>query len=174
MQLPPQQSSAMAKALQAEGSTIKIYSIGGTFTEEVIEAAPTATEGARIYSQTPPPEESEEWAEAREAIEKYKGEELELSNANVANTWTAMKLFAQIAESIKGEITPEAVFKAADAATKLEPGTTPPLNFSKPFPVAPFARYFNPYVVPLEVTGGKLEPQGEFEDMEKVFVEGHS
>ncbi|MFT3866738.1 MAG: ABC transporter substrate-binding protein [Solirubrobacterales bacterium] len=174
MQLPPQQSSAMAKALQAEGSQIKIYSIGGTFTEEVIEAAPTATEGARVYAQTPPPEEAEEWAEAREAVEKYIGESIEFSNANVANTWTAMKLFVELAEGIKGEITPEAVFKAANSATKLEPGTIPPVNFSKPFPVEGFNRYFNSYVVPLEVTGGKLEAKGEFEDMEEVFVKGHS
>ena len=173
MQLPPQLSQAMVKALQANGSHPHIFSITGTFTDDVMNAAPSVTQGATVIAETPPAATSDRWAAARAAIAKYSGAgSVDLANDNVLNTWTAMQIYTDVASAVTGPVTGPALKQQLDVSTSVNPKTIPPLDFAKPFSVSTYARLFNHNVVILQVEGGKFTPTTGYVDMAPVFLKG--
>jgi len=173
MQLPPQLSEAMVKALQANGSHPHIFSITGTFTDDVMNAAPSVTQGATVIAETPPAATSDRWAAARAAIAEYSGAgSVDLANDNVLNTWTAMQIYTDVATAIHGQVTGSALQKQMDATTSVNPETIPPLDFAKPFSVSAYARLFNHNVVILQVDNGKFTATTGYVDMAPIFLEG--
>lgn len=173
MQLPPQLSEAMVKALQANGSHMKLYSITGTFTNDVMDAAPSVTEGATVIAETPPVETSARWAGARAAIAKYSGAgSVDLTNDNVLNTWTAMQIYADVAAAVKGTVTGPALQKQLAASPSVNPKTIPALDFAKPFSVSTYARLFNHNVVVLKVEHNAFVATTGYVDMTPVFLKG--
>ncbi|HTR90116.1 MAG TPA: ABC transporter substrate-binding protein [Trebonia sp.] len=173
MQLPPQLSEAMVKALQANGSYPHIFSITGTFTDDVMNAAPSVTQGATVIAETPPAATSDRWAAARAAIAEYSGAgSVDLANDNVLNTWTAMQIYTDVATAIHGQVTGSALQKQMDATTSVNPETIPPLDFAKPFSVSAYARLFNHNVVILQVDNGKFTATTGYVDMAPIFLEG--
>lgn len=173
MQLPPQLSQAMVKALQANGSHPHIFSITGTFTDDVMNAAPSVTQGATVIAETPPAATSGRWAAARAAIAKYSGAgSVDLANDNVLNTWTAMQIYTDVASAVTGPVTGPALKQQLDVSTSVNPKTIPPLDFAKPFSVSTYARLFNHNVVILQVEGGKFTPTTGYVDMAPVFLKG--
>jgi len=173
MQLPPQLSEAMVKALQANGSHPHIFSITGTFTDDVMNAAPSVTQGATVIAETPPAATSARWAQARAAIDKYSGAgSVDLTNDNVLNTWTAMQIFTDVATAIHGQVTGPALQKQLNASSSINPKTIPPLDFAKPFSVSTYARLFNHNVVILQVENGKFTATTGYVDMAPVFLKG--
>lgn len=174
MQLPPQLSEAMAKALQANGSHMRLFSISGTFTDEVVRAAPSVTEGATVIAETPPAATSARWAEARAAIAKYSGAgSVDLANDNVLNTWTAMQVYADVAAAVKGTVTGPALRRQLDVSSNVDPKTIAPLDFTKPFSDSKYARLFNHGVVVLKVENHKFTATTGYADMAPVFLKGH-
>jgi len=173
MQLPPQLSQAMVKALQANGSHPHIFSITGTFTDDVMNAAPPVTQGATVIAETPPAATSDRWAQARAAIAKYSGTgSVDLANDNVLNTWTAMQIYADVAAAVPGQVTGPALKEQLDASTSVDPKTIPALDFAKPFSVSTYARLFNHNVVILQVENGQFTPTTGYVDMAPVFLKG--
>jgi len=173
MQLPPQLSQAMVKALQANGSHPHIFSISGTFTDDVMNAAPSVTQGATVIAETPPAATSARWAQARTAIAKYSGAgSVDLANDNVLNTWTAMQIYTDVAAAVPGQVTGPALKKQLDASNSVDPKTIPPLDFAKPFSVSTYARLFNHNVVLLQVENGKFTATTGYVDMAPVFLKG--
>ena len=173
MQLPPQLSEAMVKALQANGSHPHIFSITGTFTDDVMNAAPSVTQGATVIAETPPAATSDRWAQARAAIAKYSGAgSVDLANDNVLNTWTAMQIYTDVASAVHGQVTGPALKQQLDASTSINPKTIPALDFAKPFSVSTYARLFNHNVVILQVDNGKFTATTGYVDMAPVFLKG--
>ena len=171
MQLPPQLSQSMVKALAANGSHPHIFSISGTFTEDVMKAAPSVTEGATVIAETPPAATADVWAPARAAIAKYSGAgSVDIANDNVLNTWTAMQIYTDVAATVQGEVTGSAMQKAMDASTSIDPKTIPALDFAKPFAVSSYARLFNHNVVLLQVKNGSFTPTTGYVDMAPIFL----
>ena len=173
MQLPPQLSEAMVKALQANGSHPHIFSISGTFTDDVKNAAPSVTQGATVIAETPPAATSDRWAQARAAIAKYSGAgSVDLANDNVLNTWTAMQIYTDVASAVHGQVTGPALKQQLDASTSINPKTIPALDFAKPFSVSTYARLFNHNVVILQVDNGKFTATTGYVDMAPIFLKG--
>ena len=173
MQLPPQLSEAMVKALQANGSHPHIFSITGTFTDDVMNAAPPVTQGATVIAETPPAATSDRWAQARAAIAKYSGAgSVDLANDNVLNTWTAMQIYTDVASAVHGQVTGPALKQQLDASTSINPKTIPALDFAKPFSVSTYARLFNHNVVILQVDNGKFTATTGYVDMAPIFLKG--
>jgi ABC-type branched-subunit amino acid transport system substrate-binding protein len=173
MQLPPQLSQSMVKALAANGSHPHIFSISGTFTDDVMNAAPSVTSGATVIAETPPAATAGVWAPARAAIAKYSGAgSVDIANDNVLNTWTAMQIYADVAATVQGDVTGPAMQKQMDASTSIDPKTIPALDFAKPFSVSTYARLFNHNVVLLQVKNGTFTATTGYVDMAPVFLKG--
>jgi len=173
MQLPPQLSEAMVKALQANGSHMNLYSITGTFTNQVMDAAPSVTDGATVIAETPPAVTSARWAGTRAAIAKYSGAgSVDLANDNVLNTWTAMQIYADVAAAVKGTVTGPALQKQLAASPSINPKTIPPLDFAEPFSVSAYARLFNHNVVVLKVEHNAFVATTGYVDMTAIFLRG--
>ncbi len=111
------------------------------------------------------------WDEYRVALEEggYDTTELDYNSLGGMGTWAAFVGFTKIAETIEGDITAEAFFKAASATTKLDlGGMVPVLDFTKEWTdgLDGYQRLFNRSVVFSELDNGKIVPlTTEFEDV---------
>jgi ABC-type branched-subunit amino acid transport system substrate-binding protein len=171
--LPPQLSEALVKALQADGAHVRLYSIAGTFTADVANAAPSVTNGATIIAETPPAETAAQWTQARAAIARYSGAgSVDLGNDNVLNTWTAMQIYADVAAAVKGTVTGPALRRQLALSTSVAPKTIPPLDFAKPFTAPAYARLFNRNIVVEKVENGQFQAASGYIDMASVFLKG--
>ena len=77
---------------------------------------------------------AEPWAEYRVALKEgdYDTEALDYNSLGGMGTWAGYVGFAQIAETIKGDITAKSFFDAASATSKLDlKGMVPVLDFTK-------------------------------------------
>lgn len=172
IQLPDQLSHLMVVALQNGGFKPRVYTVGGTFSEADVQAAPKVTEGATIVDNSPPYTASL-WSEMREAVKKYApGKTLELSIQEVLNTWLAFQVFTNVAENVEGEVTPESVVAQLEKTSSFEPGTSGKLDFSKPLESKGFERLFNPYTVVLKVKNGVETQTSDFIDTAPTFIKG--
>ncbi len=111
------------------------------------------------------------WAEYRVALDEggYDTTELDYNSLGGMGTWAAFVAFAQIAETIDGDITADSFFAAASATSKLDlGGMVPVLDFTKEWTdgLKGYERLFNRSVVFSKLEDGKVVPlTTEFEDV---------
>jgi branched-chain amino acid transport system substrate-binding protein len=111
------------------------------------------------------------WAEYRVALTEggYDGDGLDYNSLGGMGTWAGYVGFAQIAETIKGDITPKSFFDAASTTSKLDlKGMVPVLDFTKEWTdgLKGYERLFNRSVVFSKLENGKVVPlTTEFEDV---------
>jgi len=59
--------------------------------------------------------------------------------------WLGVQVVADVADGIKGAVTPKSFLEAINEAT-VDTGVVPPMDFAKPQPVKGYERMFNPMV----------------------------
>ena len=124
------------------------------------ESRPTATSSAGMY----PDISTKPWAEYRVALETRAATtptELDYNSLGGMGTWAAYVAFAQIASTIKGDITAESFFDAAQKTRALDlGGMVPVLDFTKEWTdgLKGYERLFNRSVVFSKLENGKVVP----------------
>ena len=111
------------------------------------------------------------WDEFRKALDEggYDTTELDYNSLGGMGTWAAFVGFAQIAETIDGEITASSFFEAASNTSNLDlGGMVPVLDFTQEWTdgLEGYQRLFNRSVVYSTLENGKVVPlTTEFEDV---------
>jgi hypothetical protein len=120
--------------------------------------ASSPAEGA-IITGSFPDGSSPAWKTFKTAIKQYKGtkSDITVDNGADAGSWVTMKIFAQVAKTIKGNITAASFQKALKKSKAVSTGgLTPTLNFTKPFPNPTFKQLYNATSYLQTVKNGKF------------------
>lgn len=166
---------AWMPAFAQSGSEARMYGPQGNLNEKVAKGFEDVTDGdvvAGMYPDISLPQ----WKDFREALETYDADKAQDYNSlGGMGTWAAYLGFAQIVESMSGEVTNETFLEAAKTAKIDLPGIVPPLDFAKPWNKTGgpkgYDRIFNHSVVYSKLEGGKLKPlTTEFEDVTNLAL----
>jgi branched-chain amino acid transport system substrate-binding protein len=154
--LPPQEAAAYLNEAALQGVKTQSYGYSPAATESTIELAGKNAEGFRAVSLTLPATSPDPAIkEYRDAMAKYgKGAKPDLYSLA---TYGYAKVFAQILESIDGDINKESITKAIASASKSATDIVPEMSFSATDHLGTDA------VVRVEVEGGKYVAKGDFE-----------
>ncbi len=152
------------------GTEARQYGPQGNLNEVSAAGNEESTDGDVIAGMYPdistPP-----WDEYRLALEEggYDTAALDYNSLGGMGTWAAFVAFAQIAETIDGEITAESFFEAASNTTNLDlDGMVPVLDFTQEWTdgLEGYQRLFNRSVVFSTLEDGRVVPlTTEFEDV---------
>lgn len=152
------------------GTDARQYGPQGNLNEISAAGNEESTDGDVIAGMYPDIS-TEPWAEYRLALEEggYDLAEHDYNSLGGMGTWAAYAGFAQIAESIEGEITASSFFEAASATDNLDlGGMVPVLDFTQEWTdgLENYQRLFNRSVVFSTLDNGKVVPlTTEFEDV---------
>jgi branched-chain amino acid transport system substrate-binding protein len=123
------EAAAYLKAAQLQGVDAPAYGYAPTGDEGLIKLAGDAAEGFHAISLTKPAlDPSPAMKKYREALEKYAPKEQ--PSVNSATNYANAKAFAEVAKTIKGDITSESIVKAFENAGSIKTGILPPLKWS--------------------------------------------
>ncbi len=152
------------------GTDAQQYGPQGNLNEISAKGNEEATNG-NIIAGMYPDLSTEPWAEYRTALDEA-GLDLTENDYNSLGgmgTWAAYTAFAQIAETIEGDITAESFYDAASSTSNLDlNGMVPVLDFTKEWTdgLDGYQRLFNRSVVYSQLEDGKVVPlTTEFEDV---------
>lgn len=169
----PDSAKAFVPALR-QTSDQPIIPIPSSVNPELASELASDLEGTKLLSFYPP------WSsplsdEYREAMEEYSDpEKYELKYFYGPNTYLAVRVFAQIAATVQGELTPKSFTAALNKASEVETyGLLPPLNLTpeNELPVPGFNRSFNRSVVETEIKDGEFVATSDgFTDLTEVAV----
>lgn len=153
--LPPQEAAAYLNEAALQGLKTQAYGYSPAATESTVELAGENAEGFRAVSLTlPATSEDPAIKEYRDAMAKYgKGAKPDLYSLA---TYGYAKVFAQILETIKGDVTKESITKAIESSTKVETGIVPTMSFGADQHLGTHS------VIRVEVKGGQYVAAGEF------------
>jgi len=138
---------------------------------EVSAAGNEASTDGDIIVGMYPDISTDPWAEYRTALDEggYDQGALDYNSLGGLGTWAAFVGFAQIAETIDGEITAASFFEAASNTSNLDlDGMVPDLDFTQEWTggLEGYQRLFNRSVVYSKLDNGKVVPlPGDFEDV---------
>jgi ABC-type branched-subunit amino acid transport system substrate-binding protein len=155
--------TALIPALIQTGAKLKLYGPQGNLDPKSVKGHESATNGSVIASfgytniTTPP------WASFQQALKQYNADpNQDYNSPGGAGTWIAYQAFAQVAKTIKGDITNTSFYDAANKATVSFPGEIPNVDFTKPWGsqggLKAYDRLFNTYVSFDKLENGKLVP----------------
>jgi len=153
--LPVPEAAAYLNEAALQGLHAPVYAYAPPATGALVELAGKNAEGFRAVSLTlPPTSDDPAVVEYREAMEKYVPKQAPdfYSIANFA--WA--KAFAQIVETIEGEINSASITKAIESASEVETGIAPPFSFSSDAHLGTHA------VMRVEVKNGEFVSVGDF------------
>jgi branched-chain amino acid transport system substrate-binding protein len=168
--MPTQFQEQLVKALEATGKQNRIYSINGVFTQDTVDASPSVTEGATVLGFQAPGATAPSWSGVREDIERYADDPVDLTNAITLGTWAALTIFADVAGEVSGPVTSSSFTDQLNRTSEATAGgLVGPVDYTKPFPMAEFARLFQHYVTIMKVKDGELVQEGDFIDAGPVF-----
>ena len=134
-----------------------------------------ATDG-NIIAGMYPDISTEPWAEYRAALEEagVDQEENDFNSLGGLGTWAAYVAFAQIAETIEGDITAESFYEAANSTSNLDlGGMVPVLDFTQEWTdgLEGYNRLFNRSVIFSQLEMGEVVPlTTEFEDVSALAM----
>jgi len=152
------------------GTDARQYGPQGNLNEISAAGNEESTDGDIIAGMYPDIS-TEPWAEYRLALEEgdYDLAEHDYNSLGGLGTWAAYAAFAQIAETIEGEITASSFFEAASATDNLDlGGMVPVLDFTQEWTdgLEGYQRLFNRSVVFSILDNGKVVPlTTEFTDV---------
>ncbi len=152
------------------GTDAQQYGPQGNLNDVSAQGSEEATNGNIIVGMYPDIS-TEPWAEYRVALDEagLDTTELDYNSLGGMGTWAAFTAFAQIAETIDGEITAESFYEAANTTSSLDlNGMVPVLDFTQEWTdgLEGYNRLFNRSVVYSTLDNGKVVPlDGGFEDV---------
>lgn len=149
-------------ALQQAGTTVKQYGNQGNLNAISAKGAEKATNG-NIISGMYPDISTAPWDDYRAALKAGNIDQTanDFNSLGGMGTWAAYIGFAQIASTIKGDITAKSFFDAASKTSKLDlGGMVPVLDFTKEWTggLDGYSRLFNRSVVYSKLDNGKVVP----------------
>ncbi len=104
------------------------------------------------------------WADLKSALDAVSQSSVDLVNPENLNAWVAGIVFGKVASKLT-TFDASSLKAALDMTSALDTGgLTPPLDFAKPFPLAPLARLFDTSLVGIDIKGGQLSQEGTFTD----------
>lgn len=127
--LPVPEAAAYLKQAKLQGVTAQAYGYAPDADPGLLKLAADAAEGFRTLSLTKLPTDTADPAVAGyvAALKRYAPDQT--PSFYSIYTYAGAKAFAQILKGIKGDITPESISQAVDAAGSIETGLLPPLTF---------------------------------------------
>lgn len=160
MLVPETPFIAWMPAFAQSGSEARMYAPQGNLNEKVAKGFEDVTDGD-VISGMYPDISLPQWDDYRAALEAANAPATEDYNSlGGLGTWTAYEAFAQIAETVDGEITAESFLAALPTAKVDLPGKIPPIDFADDWSdgVEGFPRLFNRSVVFAALENGKVVP----------------
>ena len=139
--------SGLMPAFAQTGGKQRLYGAQGNFDKvstKGYETQPGVADGV-VYGAYPPLQ-NPVWGDFRAALKKYGApSKFEYNSLAALGTWAAYTGFTQIAESVKGELSPASFLTAAGTAKVDTGGMTPPIDFTKTWDAfnGQFKRDFN-------------------------------
>lgn len=153
--LPPQEAAAYLNEAALQKFDTPVYAYAPAAMEATIKLAGENAEGMRGTALTKPVSSDDEAVkEYRETLEEF-GEGAE-PNMNSLAAYGYAKAFAEILQTIDGDVTSESIAEAIESAENVETGIVPPLSFSEDDHLGTDA------VVKVEVQNGKFVAQSDF------------
>jgi len=157
------------------GTEATQYGPQGNLNEVSAAGNEEATDGDIIVGMYPDIS-TDPWAEYRRALADagLDTTALDYNSLGGMGTWAAFTAFAQIAETIEGDITAESFYEAASTTTNLDlRGMVPVLDFTQEWTdgLEGYQRLFNRSVVYSQLEDGKVVPlTTEFEDVGELAL----
>jgi branched-chain amino acid transport system substrate-binding protein len=157
------------------GTEARQYGPQGNLNAVSAAGAVEATDGDVIAGMYPDIS-TEPWAEYRQALEDqgYDMAEQDYNSLGGMGTWAAYVAFAQIAETIEGDITAASFYEAANATSNLDlNGMVPVLDFTTEWTdgLEGYNRLFNRSVIFSTLEDGVVVPlTTEFEDVSDLAM----
>ena len=157
--LTPAAVPGFLQAASATGSTYSKCLIPPAFSVDALAKLGSAASGIYVGSGLPPVSSASKYPLVKrfvtemEAAEQAGDEDADLTihqPTNALRSWLGMHIVGEAAKRVDGELTAKTLFKALNGLQVDLGGVTPPLDFAKPNPAAPFARVFNGQVRLLE------------------------
>jgi len=162
-------------ALQQAETDVKQYGNQGNLNAISAVGAEEATNG-NIIAGMYPDISTEPWDEYRAALDAagVDQEENDFNSLGGMGTWAAYMGFAQIANTIEGEVTPTSFFEAASATTALDlGGMVPVLDFTQEWTdgLEGYTRLFHRSVVFSKLDNGQVVPvDNNFVDVSDIAL----
>lgn len=164
--LPEQAVEAYLAKAASLGSKQRFFVPAGAIGSDALKSFGTQLEGSVSVSSFPAVDNSA-WSDYVSAV---KGKKTDTLNPEGQNTWVGYVIFTKIATGLS-TVDGASIKAGLDKATALDTGgLTPPLNFTKTFPVAPLARLTNTQLVELDIKNGTFVQNGGFTDFAAVLA----
>lgn len=163
--------AGFAAANASLGGTTKMYVMGASISQDIINAAGPVLEGIRTWSTFPVPEDPI-WDDAKAAVPSAtEGKGAGWVSLVNQNAWVSVVSFAKFVEEMD-DVTSTAVLAALQEETAFDTlGFTEPIDFTTPFFIPDFARAFNMKAQWVTVEDGKLVPDSdEISDLGEAFA----
>ncbi|MET0886833.1 MAG: ABC transporter substrate-binding protein [Mycetocola sp.] len=161
--MPDQGLTKLWKAIKASGSDIKVLGSGSSMRSDVIAEAGDVADGDYAVSGTPNGDDSNEWGrQFVTAMKKYQPDEKIYGSLGL-RAYASVHLFAEVAETIEGDVSPSAVRAAFDAVHDMPFMWIDSLSFDEPGPIKEYPRITHASVFPIEVTNGALVTKDSFD-----------
>lgn len=156
--VPDQGFLGIAAATRQAGGKTRFYTVSGTDWNKLVKQAGSSLDGTET-SNSFPVDSDPAWDKAKAAA----GSNVDFSFLYTAQTWVAYQALADVLKNVTAKtIDAKTVFDALNSATSVnDGGFTPPLNFTKEYPVPGMNRIFNTTLQYAKVSGGKVVPEGK-------------
>ncbi len=161
--LPEQALNQYLAKATSLGVSQTIFAPAGGVGSESLTRFKTQLEGSFTVSSFPIATDPV-WAGMKRALAAEGKPNVDLTVPQNLNAWVSGVVFAKVAAGLT--TFDAASFKAAlDTASNLDTGGfTPPLDFTKPFPVPALARLFDTSLIGVDIKNGTLVQDGTFVD----------
>jgi ABC-type branched-subunit amino acid transport system substrate-binding protein len=161
--MPDQGLIKMWKAIKTSGSDIKVLGSGSSIRADVLAEVGDVAEGDYAVSGTPNGDESNEWGKQFvAAMKKYQPQEKVYGSLGL-RAYASVHLFAEVAETIEGDITSSSVRKAFDGVHDMPFMWIESLSFDVDGPIEEYPRITNASVFPIEIKDGQLITKEAFD-----------
>jgi ABC-type branched-subunit amino acid transport system substrate-binding protein len=122
------EAAAFVKEAKLQGLSLPTYAYAPVAAESTISLAKDAAEGLKAVQLVRAPSDPDPAVkEFRTAMAKYEPDET--AGFLALWGWSNAKVFAEVAQTIKGPVTSDAIIKAYQKATKVDSGVSPVMNF---------------------------------------------
>ncbi|MFD3372997.1 MULTISPECIES: ABC transporter substrate-binding protein [unclassified Streptomyces] len=123
------EAAAFLKEAKLQGLSLPTYAYAPVAAESTVSLAKDAAEGLKAVQLVKAPSDTDPAVkEFRTAMAKY--EPKQSAGFLALWGWSNAKVFAEIAKTIKGPVTADAIDKAYEKATKVDVGVSPVMSFS--------------------------------------------
>lgn len=161
--MPNEANLKLWKALGSTKSAVKVVVSIGSVSPELIKEAGAAADGSYVVSGTPYADDSNETGKAfLAAMKRYQPEEKVFAGVGV-RAYAAVKLFADVAGSIEGEVTNTSVLDALNAVKDKKFMWIDSLSFDQPGPIKSLPRVVASVTFPSVIKDGAFVPEETFD-----------